>query len=462
MVSEPAGVGGSAGAAGASREASSDAVRALGRFGAGLRLAALPPAVRDALDLVLIDTLGVTLAGSRTPEYGSLLDATGGVGSVRPRGTERRLSVESAAFLDGTAACVLELDEGNKHARGHPAAHAVPAALAVAAETGATTEAMLEAIVVGHEVAARFGRATRLHAGFHPHGNWGVAGAAAASARLLGCDAEQMSGAIDAAAGLALATPFDAALQGSYVRNTWTGMAAVSGIQAARLARAGLATVDGTAAATLGGLIGSFSPEALTDELGSRFDLTLGYLKIHASCSFTHPPVDVAIALREAHATDIARIVDVEVRTHRLAVGLARTGPRTRLAAMFSIPHLVAVALRDGRIDVAATDPEARDDAEVRSLAERVRIVHDASLDARAPAERPAIVTVTLDDGTVLEQEAPNPIGDADHHPLDRAGVRRKLEAIIGPEDARRIERVVGSMREQPDRTAADVLDELP
>jgi 2-methylcitrate dehydratase PrpD len=461
-VSDQVSQGTSEGSSVVPRAAAAVAVRSLGDFAAGLRLATLPPAVRDALDLVLIDTLGVTLAGSRTPEYLALLSASGGVGNVRPRGTERRLSVEAAAFLDGTAACVLELDEGNKHARGHPAAHAVPAALAVAVEVDASAADLLEAIVVGHEVAARFGRATRLLPGFHPHGNWGVAGAAGAAARLLGCDAAGIAGAMDAAAGLALATPFDAALEGSYVRNTWTGMAAVSGIHAARLARAGLATVDGTAAATLGGLIGTFDPDVLVEELGTRFDLPLGYLKLHASCSFTHPPIDAVIALRTAHGIDAARVVDIEVRTHRLAVGLARTVPPTRLAAMFSIPHLVAVALRDGRVDVAASDPAVRSEPAVLALAERVRVIHDVSLDARAPAERPAIVRITLDDGTVLHEEVPNPIGDADHRPLDRTAVRSKLEGLIGAEDTARIERAVSSLREHPDRSAADLLDELP
>jgi 2-methylcitrate dehydratase PrpD len=259
-----------------------------------------------------------------------------------------------------------------------------------------------------------------------------------------------------------LATPFDAALEGSYVRNTWTGMTAVSGIQAARLARAGLSTVDGTAAASLGAIIGAFDPHALVEELGTRFDVRLGYLKIHASCSFTHPPIDAVIGLRRAHAVDAARVVDIEVRTHQLAVGLARTEPVTRLAAMFSIPHLVAVALRDGRVDVAATGPLARDEPTVRALAERVRVVHDAALDARAPAERPAIVSITLDDGTVLHREVPNPVGDADHHPLDQAAVHRKLTAIIGADDTDQIVDAVASMRNHPDRAAVDALGELP
>jgi 2-methylcitrate dehydratase PrpD len=444
------------------RVATASAVDSLGTFAEGLRLSSLPPKVRDALDLVLIDTFGVMLAGARTSEYQSLLAVTGGTGIVRPRGAQRRLSVEAAAFLDGTAACVLELDEGNKYARGHPAAHAIPAAIAVAIEVATSAEKLLESVVVGHEVAARFGRATCLNQGVHPHGNWGATGAAAAVSRLLGCNARGIAGAIDSAAGLALATPFDAALEGSYVRNTWTGMAAISGIQAARLSRAGLAEVEGTAAATLGGIIGTFVPELLIEELGSRFDLALGYLKVHASCSFTHPPIDATIALRNVHSIDIERVVDVEVRTHRLAVGLDRASPRTRLAAMFSIPHLIAVALRDGRIDADSTDAAARDDEMIRALAERVRVVHDEDLDERAPAERPAIVQIALDDGTVVRQEVPNPVGDADHHPLDRMAVRRKLQSIIGAKDTVRIENAVDSLRTFPDRPAADFLDELP
>ncbi len=447
---------------GSDRASVAGAVRSLGEFASALRLDSLPDDVRDALDLVLIDTIGVTVAGARTPECRALLATMDGDGPARPLGTDRRLPVESAAFFDGTASCVLELDEGSKHARGHPAAHVVPVALALSVQRGASVQRLLEAIVVGHEVAARMGRATRLHQGVHPHGNWGVAGAAAAAALLLDCDADGIAGAIDASAGLALATPFDAALEGSYVRNTWIGAAAVSGIAAARLARAGLASTDGTAAEVLGRILGSFDPDELVAELGTRFDLPLGYLKIHASCSFTHPPIDAVIALRSAHAIDPSRVSDIEVRIHRLGAALSRTATPTRLAAMFSIPYLVAVALRDGQVDVAASNEESRNDNGVRALAERVRIIHDPALDARAPAERPSIVTITLDDGTVLAHEAPNPIGDADHHPLDRAAVRDKLTALIGAQDTARIESTVDAMRSDPDRPAAALLDALP
>ena len=448
----------------ASREDARAAVAELGHFAAGLRFSDVQQPERDALDLVLLDTLGVMVAGSRTPEYRSLLAASGrsGVGPVRPRGTDVHLPVETAAYLDGTAACMLELDEGNKHARGHPAAHAVPAVLALAAIEDVSAEQMLEAILVGHEIASRFGRSVRLRGGFHPHGNWGVTGAAAAAAKLLGCNADGIAGAIDAAAGLALATPFDAALEGTFVRNTWIGLAAVSGIQAARLAHAGLASNDGTAATTFGALMGTLDTPALTHDLGERFDVGLGYLKLHASCSFTHPPIDAVLTLAQLHGIDPDRVVDVEVRTHRSAAQLGRIMPQTRLAAMFSIPHLVAVSLRTGRVDVDASGIDRRDDPTVQELARRVRVVHEPKHDLRAPAERPAEVTITLEGGQAVTCAVPNPVGDADHRPLDRGAVIEKLVPLIGDGTVHGIIGGIGGIRQDPGRPAREVLAALP
>src|SRR5690606_7492613 len=188
------------------------------------------------------------------------------------------------------------------------------------------------------------------------HGHTGATGAAAACARLLGLDVEQTAAAIDAAAGLALAPPFESALAGSFVRNTWLGAARSHGLLAARLATAGLASVDGTAAATYGDILGTLDPETLTEDLGDRFDVTLGYLKRHAACSFTHPAVDAIFELRARDPElDHRQVRSVRVETHALAAPLDRTDQPTRLAAMFSIPHTVAAALVRGALGPEAT-----------------------------------------------------------------------------------------------------------
>lgn len=426
-----------------------DAVRELGRFAATVQVDDLPDAARARLEVMLTDLLGVTVAGARTPELRALVDAWAPApGPAVLLGAGRCATVDDAAWLNGTAACCLELDEGNKHAQGHPAAHVVFAALGAAAERAAagrpvTGPELLSAIVAGYEVAARFGRATRRRTELHTHGHWGATGAGAAAARIRELPADRVAAAIDAAAGLVLVTPWTVVLAGSFVRNLWAAGANVSGLVGARLAAAGLAQVEGTAARTLGEVVGRLDVDALTDGLGRRWDLTGGYLKRHSSCSYTHPAADAALVLRERHGLRAEDVDEVVVDTHRLTLPLAPLATGTRVAAMFSLPYVVAVALRTGSVAPEVFDEAHRTDAATLDLARRVVVRHDPGLDARLPAERAGRVTVRLTDGRTLVHEQPNPVGDADYHPLDLPQVHAKLDALLGGETAARVTAVV-------------------
>lgn len=437
-----------------------DALHGLGASVAGLRASDLPATVVDRLRLVLLDHLGVTVAGATTPEGRRLVAAASPPPGPAPVvGAGRTTTVDLAAWLNGTAVCSLELDEGNKYARGHPAAHAFPAALALAAAGDADGTDLVAALVAGYEVAARFGAATRLRPGIHPHGNWGVTGAAAAVCRLLGLDGPTTAAALDAACGLVLATPFAAATTGNPVRNAWTGAANVSGLAAARLAAAGLATVGTTAADTLGGILGELDVAALTEGLGEgpdrRWLIAGGYFKRHASCSFTHPPADAVLELRRSEP-DLAPadVVEVVVETHGPAAALDGVELDTRLGAMFSTPYVVAVALSHGDVTPSRFDDRHRSDPALRRLAAAVRVRRAEDLHARLPAERPARVTLRVagHDGRVREltHEVPNPVGDADHHPFGLPEVRVKLSRLLEPSGP-----TVGALEDVVERATA-------
>lgn len=425
------------------------ALRKLGSFAHDLSLNDVPGDVRDRLDLVLIDHLGVTVAGTGTTEMQRLVEITDPPPGPSPIvGAGRSTTVDLAAWFNGTSACSLELDEGNKYARGHPAVHAFPATLAVAADRGTDGPSLLTALLAGYEVAARFGAATRLVNGVHPHGNWGVTGAAVASGLLLGLTDEELAAAIDAACGLVLATPFESATTGNLVRNAWTGNANTSGLMAARLAAAGLAAVDHTASWTLGRILGELDVDALTEELGDRWLITRGYFKRHACCSFTHPPADAILQLRDEHDLTSEQVSDVTVETHRLAAGLDGADGSTRLAAMFSIPYVAAAMLVFGDCAPARFDEGSRSNDEVQRLAGSTRVVRADELDARLPDERAARVTIQLVDGQELVAEVPNPVGDADHHPFGRSEVRSKLASLLRPVglDPEQVEERVGEL----------------
>ncbi|MEV4675117.1 MULTISPECIES: MmgE/PrpD family protein [Actinomadura] len=416
----------------------------LGEWVAGLDVADVPVQVLDRLSLVLLDAIGVTALGAGLAETRALRAAWGAPGGPAPLiGAGRCASVDAAAWLNAVALVCLELDEGNKYAKGHPAAHGFPAVLALAAERDASGPDTAAALLAAYETASRFGRAARLRPGAHPHGSWGVAGAAAGCARLLGLGPDAVAAAIDTGAGLPVAGHFASATDGNPVRDAWMGASNMSGLAAARMAAAGLARNTGTAALSLGTLLGEFDAAELTGGLGERWDITRGYFKRHASCSFTHPAADAVLGLRGG--LDPSRIGGVLVETHALGAGLASPEWDNRLSAMFSTPFAVAAALLHGEVAPGAD----LDDPELRALARRVRLAEAGDLTARLPDERAARVTVELDDGTVRTREVPNPVGDADHRPLDEGDVLAMLRRWL-PGREELIDRAAALSRELP------------
>lgn len=441
------------------QQAALDALGELAAWASGLTWDAVPDAVRERLRLILIDTFGVTLIGARLPERGPLVEAWAlSEGPVPVIGVGVSTTPEAAAWLNATALVSLEMDEGNKYAAGHPAAHGFPAVLALAAALDADGPTTAAALLVAYEVAARYGRASHGHPGLHPHGNWGITGAAAGCARLLGLDADGLAAAVDTASGMPIAGHFSAAIDGNPVRNEWIGAGNVAGLAAARLAKAGMANATGIAAHSLGGLLGSFEPAALVEDLGERWDILLGYFKRHASCAFTHPSADATLVLREQLAADGLSAADVataRITTYTMAAALDRPHWNNRLAAMFSIPYVVSTALLHGRV---APDGYTDSHEEAfRSLAERVTVCAGAEFDARLPDARGAAVELILTDGRVLRHEVANPIGDVAMEPFDEERTTALLLDLVG--DAEALDRVVAAADALPQ--AAGVRDVL-
>jgi 2-methylcitrate dehydratase PrpD len=223
----------------------------------------------------------------------------------------------------------------------------------------------------------------------------------------------------------------------------------------ARLAAAGLSAPEGTPGRTLGEVVGGLDPRPLTEELGDRWEIAGGYFKRHSSCSYTHPAVDAVLALREELGVTADEVAGVVVDTHRLSMPLARVASDSRLSAMFSLPFVVALALRFGAVAPELFTAECRTDDATLQLARRVEVRHDPGLDERLPGERANRVTLQLTDGRRHSLEQPNPVGDADYHPLDARQVAAKLTALLGQDAADRVAAVVEALPEADDARAA-------
>ncbi len=444
--------------AGSDRDALIAAVDRLGRFAAELTPVAIPQAVRTRIELMLVDLIGVTVAGTSTPEFAALLSAwSAPAGDAPVIGTVAATTPDTAALLGATAACMLELDEGNKHAQGHPAVHVVFAALAAAQlhEGPVSGENLFVAIAAGYEVAARLGQALRRDPQWHTHGHWGAAGAACAAALIGGAGPAEISAAIDSAAGLMTITPWSIVLAGDFTRNLWAGSANVAGLNAARLARAGLVGNTGALHSALGTIVGSIDADVVVHRLGDDWLVTEGYGKLHSSCSYTHVGIDIVQQLREVHPFTPEAVKAIRVGTHSLARPLFPAGPQNRLAAMFSFPFVVATAIISDHVDPAAMDPAGPHFTQASRLAELVRMEVRPEFDALLPLERWTSVEIDLADGRTLSGSQPNPIGDADHKPLGNADIDNKLNYLIGETRAVMVRSAVQEIARATDVAAA-------
>jgi 2-methylcitrate dehydratase PrpD len=409
-------------------------------LGAGLRWDALPDAVQRRARLCLLDMLGATLAGATTPTaaLGAALAARyGAANTAQLVGRPQRASAPFAALANGMTCHALELDDGHRYAVGlHNAATTTPAALACAEEVEADLATLLAAIVLGYEVAGRVGTAVNpahRRKGFHSTGTIGVFGAAAAAAYLRRLPAAQFARALGIA-GSAAGGLFEFLSDGATSKHFHGGHAAMSGVLAADLAAGGLTGPLSIFEGEEGfchAYAGAVDTQAITAELGSRFNLEHIYFKLHAACAHIFSPIDAVLALR-AEAGDGAAIERLVVRTYHAGAILDEPQPRTKAAAKFSIPYCIAAAWLYGRVSEEVFGEQFLADPALRALAARVAVAEDSALEADFPRTRAARVEVLLRDGRRLERYVEVPRGMPDR-PVTEQDLTDKFLGLAAP-----------------------------
>ena len=385
---------------------------------------------------VLADTFSVIAAGAQEDEVKGLAKRL-----VDPKarpvasliGSGTRTEPSKAALINGTAGTFLELDEGNQFGRGHPGIHVVPAALAIAEEGRLSGQDLLTALVLGYEIGTRIGIACKIRMSMHPHGTWGTVGAAVAVGKLMRYGEGAMKEMINVSSSLGLATSRRTMLEGGTVRNVYSGVSNFMGILAHQLVQSGFTGEADGLKTVYGSVVSdSFSPEAMTEALGERFEIARNYFKMHACCRYNHGTLDALEEILAQRPLKADEVKAVDVETYSLAAQLCDRNPQNMLAAKFSIPFAVATLIVHGRTDVTCFNPEAvRNDA-VQALAKRVKVKEDPKLTAMMPARRPSRVSVTLKSGEKLEAEVTMNKGDFED-PYGPADLEKKYHSLAEP-----------------------------
>jgi len=417
------------------------ATEAIVDFVTRLRHAELSGEVRHYARRHLLDTVGVMIAGAGG-EVASRAEAV--LAAVRPPGRipvpgrTRRADLLDAAFLGGTAAHGIELDDGFRQGSVHPGCVVVPTVLALGHDRNVTGAALIEALVAGYETAIAVARACHpdlRQRGFHPTGACGVFGAVIAVAMLRRLARAQLANALGIAASSA-AGLFAFVNGGGDIKRLHAGHAAREGLQAALLAEAGIEGPPDVIEAR-DGFLQAFAfgrpdkARAVALPPAAPFGITDCYIKPYACCRHIQPAVEALIGLLEDEKIATEEVERIDVATYRIAAEHAETGWDDFASAQLSFPYLMGLALKFRAVKLEHFSAATRGDPAFAKFARRLAVTAPPEIDRLYPQLRPARVTVTTARGTFTRQ-ADEALGSR-IVPLDDAGLKTKFLDLVAP-----------------------------
>ena len=354
----------------------------------------------------ILDWLGVTIAGASEPLVDILMDeyADEASGKCTIVGRGAKTIASHAALINGSTSHALDYDDANRRLHGHPTVTVAPVVLALGEHMGASGRTVLDAFVVGTEVACLIGSMAgngHYAAGFHATGTIGTFGATGAAAKMLGLDSEQTRHALGIAASQAAGLKSNF---GTMTKPLHAGKAAMNGLMAARLAARGFTSNDSIIEGPQGiadVMMPGFTSGPATPHPKGYYSVEQTLFKYHAACYLTHASIEAINALRSEHDVGLDELKSMTLfgnPGHATVCNIPN--PKTGLEVKFSIRHCAAMALDGADTSALETFNDANanaakyDEARSKITFEPVESMH--SMEGR--------VAIELADGRGLEQ----------------------------------------------------------
>ncbi len=367
--------------------------QSLARFVSELRPEHIPAEAFAVAERGTLDTIGVMFAGRDEPVVrltAATLASVDERGEARVLGDRGRASAADAALINSVAGHALDYDDVALD--GHPSVVLAPVVLAEGERLGRSGREVLAAYVAGYETWAEFvmREPDKLHGkGWHPTAVLGVVGCAAAAASLARLDAARTAHALAIAASMAAGV---IANFGTMTKPLQAGLAARNGLQAARLAAAGI-TAAPDALEHHKGFLAALSPQGRVRldgpaEAGERWRILEQGLNIkrYPACYAVHRSIDASLSVREKLAGRLADIERIDVEIGPLQAGMLRNpNPQTGLDAKFSAQFAVASALIDGHVGLGQFTDSHVTSPPIRDLIAKVRVLPTDTADPDEP-----------------------------------------------------------------------------
>lgn len=405
-------------------------------FTANLKYEDLPAEVVNKAKLILRDGIGNQIAAAAIGEPAKrmveMVREWGGAEQATVIGFGFKVPLPMAAMVNAMMGHGVELDDAHGSGLIKAGSVLVPTVNAIAEFKGCSGKEVITALVAGYEIAVRVAKAINpghRSRGYHTTGTVSCLGSAAAGARMLGCNAEQIAWAIGLAgmqsAGIqsylddpCIAKPFS------------PGKSAYNGMIAAYMASRGFSGPK-KVLESKEGFFNAFTDKVrisdLLDGFGTEFAIMEVGFKPHAACRYAHGPIDLAQDMYWKEGVRVDNVEKITVHMSAMAIRQASKPKVTNLnAAMGSTQFGIALALETGANGLRDywTGYENKNVHELAS--HKVELVAE---DEFGLTGRQAIVEIQTKDGRSLRLRSEEPRGEPDN-PLTEGELERKFTGL--------------------------------
>ena len=332
-------------------------------------------------------------------------------------GKNLKTDVLSAAFINGVAAHVLELDDGHRGAQLHLGSVIFPTALAISEAHDLTGREFLESVIVGYEVGILLGKLVNpdhRDNGFHTTGTIGTFVAGAVAAKLLKLDVDQILNTLGLC-GTQAAGLLESDHGGSMGKVLHVGKAAYNGILSAYLARNGFTgsgtIFDGDEGFLRTMVLDKQEEFSLEDALRNVGNVSVRdiYFKKYPFCRHLHSSIDTALKLKASIGDEYSHIQHILVETYEVAAQHDNYHPKNIEELKQSLPYAIAISLVVGEVSVDKINQLVEfgllenystvDDVNaIKKIVNNMTIVSDDELTKLYPSKRPSNIIIRLDE----------------------------------------------------------------
>ncbi|MFC1871536.1 MmgE/PrpD family protein [Chloroflexota bacterium] len=407
-----------------------DTIVPLSRYILSTDYDSLPADAVDAAKRCIIDTLGVTIAGSTAPAcdtVAGMVRTWGGQPECTVLAYGDRVPSPNAAWVNALMARARDFDCYHGPSSQHPGVTTVTAALVMGELVGGVSgKEAITAVVTGTDLSIRMRSAFKVKAGisYWCAGAYAVFPAAAIAGKLLGLDEERLIHAM----GLALSqlsNTLQGHQDGALSVRVHHGLSVKAGLLSALMADKGITgprnVLDGKFGLYPVYAQNQYDRDIILNGLGKRFLNTSISIKPWPCCGAAYNSISGTLQLVREHdirPEDIEEIIvhiDQAAYNYNFEPEEEKKRPRTVPAAQFSIPYVVATAVVYRDLSLANFTDEAIKDSRVIEIAGKVRAVIEPEFTALISSQAPVLVEIKTTSGKVGPVRAEHPKGSPEN-----------------------------------------------